>query len=71
MEFIREDGRIYDVEHKDTQNRLKKDDKFNLIDNVTVEDLKNYARERKITGYSSMTRAELITALKWGWQNVK
>ena len=66
MEFIREDGRIYDVSHKDTQDRLKKSERFKKLDNVTVEDLKDYAKKRNITGYSSMTRAELITALKEG-----
>jgi len=66
MEFIREDGRIYEVMHKDTQKRLSKTDRFKNVENVTVEELKNYCKKRDITGYSSMTRAELITTLKEG-----
>ena len=66
MEFIRDDGRVYNPKHRDTIKRLVESDRFRKMEDCTVEVLKAYARARDITGHSSMTRAELIEALKEG-----
>lgn len=63
MEFMRNDGRIYGPKHEDTIKRLIQSNRFKKLDNITVEDLRKYARNKGITGYSSMTKAELISAL--------
>ena len=64
MDFIREDGIIYEITYPDTQKRLMQSDKFRLVDKVTVEELKEVCKDREITGYSQMRRDELIQALK-------
>lgn len=66
MKFIRKDGIIYDQSHEDTIKRLQKSDRFEAIDNLTVEQLKDYARKREVTGFSTMTKDKLIKSLKEG-----
>jgi len=66
MEFIRNDGRIYNSEHKDTIKRLIKSDKFNKLENITVNELKDYAKTRGLSGYSNLSRDDLIELLKVG-----
>jgi hypothetical protein len=66
MEFIRDDGRIYNPEHKDTIKRLIKSEKFDKLENVTVNELKDYAKTRKLSGYSTLNREDLIVLLKEG-----
>lgn len=66
MIFIRSDGNLYNVEHKDTIKRLQKDEKFENVEKLTVEDLKDYAKKRELKGYSTLTRNELIDLLKVG-----
>ena len=66
MEFIRDDGRIYNPQHKDTIKRLVKSDKFKKLEDITVEQLKNYAKSRELTGYSTLNRDDLISLLKEG-----
>jgi len=66
MNFIRNDGKIFNINdnHKDTINRLDESDSFKRLNDVTVEGLKDICREKEITGFSSMTRDELIEVLK-------
>lgn len=66
MDYIRDDGKIFSINdnHNDTINRLDESDSFKRLDNVTVEGLKDICREKEITGFSTMTRNELIEVLK-------
>ncbi len=66
MKFIRQDGYIYNPDYKDTIKRLKKSNRFKKIEDLTVSQLKDYAKERELTGYSSLTREELISLLGEG-----
>jgi hypothetical protein len=66
MIFIRSDGNLYNVEHKDTIKRLQKDERFEDVEKITVENLKDYAKKRELKGYSTLTRNELIDLLKVG-----
>jgi hypothetical protein len=66
MEFIRNDGRIYHSEHKDTIKRLMKSDKFKKLEDITVNQLKDYAKMRDLSGYSTLNRDDLIDLLKVG-----
>lgn len=66
MKFIRQDGRIYEVTHADTIRRLKGDGKFKEVEDITVEQLKQYAKQRGLTGYSALGREELINRLEGG-----
>ena len=64
MEFIRDDGRIYNPNYKDTVKRLIKSEKFKKVEDVTVDELKDYAKLRGLTGYSTLNRNDLISLLK-------
>ena len=64
MEFIRDDGRIYNPNYKDTVKRLIKSEKFEKVEDVTVDELKDYAKLRGLTGYSTLNRNDLISLLK-------
>ncbi len=66
MEFIRDDGRVYEQTYEDSIERLQKSNRFEQLDDVTVKDLKEYAKKREITGYSNMTRDDLIETLREG-----
>ena len=66
MEFIRDDGRIYNPNYKDTVKRLIKSEKFKKVEDVTVDELKDYAKLRGLTGYSTLNRNDLISLLKEG-----
>lgn len=66
MEFIRDDGRIYNPNYKDTVKRLIKSEKFEKVEDVTVDELKDYAKLRGLTGYSTLNRNDLISLLKEG-----
>ena len=66
MDFIRDDGRIYEVSHKDTQQRLVESSMFRRVSETNVSDLRKYASDLGITSYSSLKRDELIKALKEG-----
>ena len=66
MEFIRDDGRIYNPNYKDTVKRLIKSEKFEKLSDITVDQLKNYAKLRGLTGYSNLNRDDLIDLLEEG-----
>ncbi len=66
MKFIRDDGKIYNPEHTDTIRRLINSNRFMKLSDVTVEQLKDYARDRDMTGYSGLKRDELVALLEEG-----
>jgi len=66
MKFIRDDGKVYNPKHTDTIKRLDKSDRFKRLDKATAEELKTLARKREISGYSTLRKEELISALEEG-----
>ena len=66
MKFIRDDGQVFIQTYPDSIKRLKKSDRFKELEEVTVNQLKDYAKDRGLSGYSTLNREDLITLLEEG-----
>jgi len=63
MKFIRIDGQIYDVEHKETIERLQADNNFKELEQLSINELRSYAERVGLNDFEDMGKDELIKSI--------